>query len=99
MEEQNISEESGRSNHEESPEQEKSNLENPSHEDVWTSFMFGSGPRHPTNIQQNEPPANRSYIDYEELMGNIDTLVVSVRNLKPLFQKVYPYIEQIWKKK
>lgn len=103
MEEQKISEESSQPNHEEDAEesvtQEEWNLESPSHEDMWTNFMFGSGPRHPPNIHQHERQTNQSYINYEELMANIDTLMVSVQNLKPLFQKVYPYIEQIWKKK
>jgi hypothetical protein len=70
-------------------------------EDRFTSLMFGSrrdsdGQR---SQQRPEPKQNQSAIDYEELMVNIDTLLDSARGLKPLFSKVYPFIEQLWKKK
>jgi len=72
-----------------------------SKEDRFTSLMFGSKRDDHGHKSQHlsEPQPNHSTIDYEELMMNIDTLLDSVRGLKPLFSKVYPYIEQIWKKK
>lgn len=69
--------------------------------DRFTSLMFG--PRRDSDGQRSqqhlEPKQNQSAIDYEALMMNIDTLLDSVRGMKPLFSKVYPFIEQLWKKK
>ncbi|MEH7117414.1 hypothetical protein V7128_08325 [Neobacillus vireti] len=76
--------------------------EEQSKEDRFTSLMFGSRQHNHSHKSQHrsEPQQqNHATIDYEELMMNIDTLLDSVRGLKPLFSKVYPYIEQIWKKK
>ncbi|MBO0961212.1 hypothetical protein J1P26_16030 [Neobacillus sp. MM2021_6] len=74
-----------------------------SRQDRFTSFMFGSRSEHHQQIhphhQHQEPKQNQSTINYEELMMNIDTLYESVRGLKPLFDKIYPVIEQFWKKK
>ncbi len=71
-------------------------------EDHFNRFMFGPSrekqQRNPRLHQGGHQP-EQSNIDVDQLMMNIDTLVESVQNLKPLFQKVYPYIEQIWKKK
>ncbi|MEH7097578.1 hypothetical protein [Neobacillus vireti] len=86
-------EEQGSKKQEEKEEQTK--------EDRFTSLMFG--PRRGSDSQHSqhrpEPRQNQSAIDYEELMMNIDTLYDSVRGMKPLFSKVYPFIEQLWKKK
>ena len=70
-------------------------------EDRFTSFMFGPRKegRGNRSHHREELRTNQSTIDYEELMTNIDTLLDSFRGLKPLFSKVYPYIQQIWKKK
>ncbi|EKN65398.1 hypothetical protein BABA_20531 [Neobacillus bataviensis LMG 21833] len=72
-------------------------------QDRFTSFMFGSRrelhQRNHPHHQHQEPEQNQSTINYEELMMNIDTLYESVRGLKPLFDKIYPVIEQFWKKK
>ncbi|WP_413302057.1 hypothetical protein AA0X95_23080 [Bacillus sp. 1P10SD] len=68
--------------------------------DRFTSLMFGPGRQQPSRDHQTqESPRQQSTIDYEELMNNIDTLMESMKGFKPLFQKVYPYIEQLWKKK
>jgi len=74
-------------------------VESPEHieQDRFTSLMFGPR-REPHSQHHQEPVHNQSTIDYEELMVNIDNLMKSVRGLKPLFQKVYPFIEQFWKK-
>lgn len=68
-------------------------------QDPFTAFMFGRRRGHPPREQYQEQAYNQSTINYEELMMHIDTLVASVQGLKPLFQQVYPFIEQIWKKK
>jgi hypothetical protein len=78
-------------------EDQKSNEQ--SREDRLTNFMFGTR----RNADQDELPgissSNQPTIDYEELMIHIDTLMESAKNLKPMFQKVYPFIEKIWQKK
>jgi len=66
-------------------------------QDRFTRFMFG--PRREPHHNHHQEPHDQSTINYEELMINIDTLMESVRGLKPLFQKAYPFIEQFWKKK
>lgn len=64
-------------------------------EDPFTTMMFGR--RNSVNTE-NENEQQSYTINYEELMVNIDKLVESAQNLKPLFHKVYPMIEQLWKK-
>jgi hypothetical protein len=72
---------------------------NQSSEDHFSQFMFGTKRK----ADQSEPSefetGTQPSINYEELMIHIDTLMESAKNLKPLFQKVYPFVEQIWKKK
>ncbi|GHH98487.1 hypothetical protein AM1BK_20300 [Neobacillus kokaensis] len=51
------------------------------------------------NQSLHNPYSNQPYIDLETMFGHIDTLIESTRGLKPLFQKVYPYIERYIKKK
>jgi hypothetical protein len=76
--------------------EEDEKRENHFSEDPFTRMMFGSRAMNP-NIE-NQPDQSSS-IDYEELMANIDSLVDSARSLKPFFQKFYPMIEHLWKKK
>jgi hypothetical protein len=64
--------------------------------DPFTRMMFGSRSVD-TNIEKQ--PEQNSSIDYEELMNSIDQLVESAKSLKPYFQKIYPMLEQLWKKK
>ncbi|MGG3561196.1 hypothetical protein ABES03_06300 [Neobacillus rhizosphaerae] len=66
--------------------------------DRFNSLMFGPGRQPQRDHQTQEAPHQQSTIDYEELMNNIDALMESMKGFKPLFQKVYPYIEQLWKK-
>jgi hypothetical protein len=70
-------------------------------QDRFTSLMFGPRRENRGNISQHseELRTNHPSIDYEELMTNIDTLLDSFHGLKPLFSKVYPHIQQLWKKK
>jgi hypothetical protein len=65
-------------------------------EDPFTRMMFGSG--NPGNRNTENDLLQPSGLDFEELMVNIDALVESAKNLKPLFQKVFPVIEKLWKK-
>jgi hypothetical protein len=66
-------------------------------EDPFSRMMFGSRANVTENVNQNDHQQNSS-IDFDELMTNIDNLVESARGLKPLFHKIYPIIEQLWKK-
>lgn len=74
------------------------------HQDPFTALMFGTRRPPPPirDMQNNQPWRNQmTYqpaIDYEAIMVNIDTLIESVRGLKPLFQQIYPHIEKLWKK-
>lgn len=63
--------------------------------DPFTQLMFGSR-RTPEEVDKQ--PANGPDLDYDELMNNIGTLMDSVSNLKPVFQKVLPIVRQMWKK-
>ncbi|MEW9053687.1 MAG: hypothetical protein AB2392_21175 [Neobacillus sp.] len=65
-------------------------------EDRFARFMFGEKREHRS---QQQPTNNQSSIDYGTLLENIDILMESAQNLKPVFKKVYPFIEQLWKKK
>jgi hypothetical protein len=65
-------------------------------EDPFTRMMFGS--RTMDANTENQPDQN-SAIDYDELMNSIDQLVESAKGLRPYFQKFYPMLEQLWKKK
>ena len=61
-------------------------------EDPFSRMMFGSKSK--VEETQDQQPS----LDFEELMVNIDSLIESAQNLKPLFHKVFPIIEQLWKK-
>lgn len=67
--------------------------------DPFTALMFGSRATDRHGRQIHQPAAQEQGINYEELMLNIDKLMESAKGLKPLFQKIYPVIEQFWKKK
>jgi hypothetical protein len=86
--------------HDEDQNHEEIHQEERRHEDRFTDFMFGQRRGHHQRIEpQQEINPNQNYIDYEQLMFHIDSLIESTKNLKPLFQKFQPYVEQIWKKK
>ncbi|PAE25164.1 hypothetical protein [Bacillus sp. 7894-2] len=55
-----------------------------------TTERESSGKENENNILNN--------INFEELMGNIDTLMSSAHHLKPLLKKAGPLLEMFWKK-
>lgn len=61
-------------------------------EDQFAAFMFGPRRKRAASVQQ-------PVFDYNEFMVNIDLLMDSMQNLKPLFQQVYPKITQLFSKK
>lgn len=67
--------------------------------DPFTVFMFGTGRGQKKPIEEGSDPQSIKNPDYDRLMTSIDTFVDSVRNLKPLLQKLHPVFEQIRKKK
>lgn len=70
--------------------------------DQFSEFMFGAGRGRKQNAELEQArfqQQNQTYIDYEQLMVSIDTLVESARNLKPLVQRFFPFLEKFWKKK
>ena len=68
-------------------------------DDRFARFMFG--PRREMNrkVEPTSTETKQPSIDYSALMENIDILMRSTENLKPLVKKVYPFVEQLWKKK
>ncbi|MCM3570005.1 hypothetical protein [Neobacillus mesonae] len=74
-------------------------------EDPFTALMFGNrrAEEHKRQLPADQPLYHPygfySNIDLDAMFGHIDTLIESFRGLKPLFQKVYPVIEQYIKKK
>ncbi len=72
--------------------EEDKNRDSKAARDPFSRMMFGSKSKLEDN--QDQQPS----LDYEELMVNIDSLIESAQNLKPLFHKVFPIIEQLWKK-
>ncbi|WP_059173009.1 hypothetical protein [Bacillus sp. FJAT-27445] len=74
--------------------------------DPFTSMMFGTGRRtnslSNTGKEKGQPVQNRAgenTINYLQLMEVIDSMVGIADTLKPVFNGVYPYIQQFMKKK
>lgn len=68
------------------------------HEDPFTRMMFGSRGQMEDQQQQPSGKTPGTSIDLDELMTNLDTLIESAKNLKPVFQKALPTLEKIWNK-
>ncbi|MDE3838209.1 hypothetical protein C0966_02260 [Bacillus methanolicus] len=68
-------------------------------EDPFKRFMFGTR-RRPTESKTQENRSNNAedQIDYMLLMENIDMLLDSAKQLKPLLNKITPFINQFIKK-
>ncbi|MBT2708684.1 hypothetical protein [Bacillus sp. ISL-47] len=62
-------------------------------------WLFG-GSRRPQEDDSLNGKVNHllNNINYEELMNNIDTLMTSASQLKPLLKKASPFLEQFLKK-
>jgi hypothetical protein len=83
---------------EENQKREDPSVGGPGVEDPFSRFMFGPGRRIEELPPQRMENGSQSSIDFEELMVNFDRLTESVQNLKPLFRKFLPLMEQFWKK-
>ncbi|MBT2756394.1 hypothetical protein J7E71_10555 [Mesobacillus foraminis] len=60
-------------------------------------LMFGDA-RPPKRRKQKEEAAILSQVNLESLMENIDTLMYTAQELKPIYNKIRPYINQFFKK-
>lgn len=67
--------------------------------DRFNRFMFGPGriQHHETKKEKNQ--SSSSSPDIGAILENVDSLMKSAQNLKPLINKVYPLVERMWKRK
>jgi hypothetical protein len=80
-------------------EQSKGNEHNNRSHDRFSSLMFGPRKNVERMVKKEGTKPNESSIDFSGLIENYDKLMDSVQNLKPLFNKAYPIVEKLWKKK
>lgn len=79
--------------------EEQSNKNEKSTVDPFSRFMFGPG-REVTNTIRSgtRRPESQETVDFDELLMNFEALMDSASKLKPFFRKIYPVVEQFWKK-
>jgi hypothetical protein len=70
--------------------------------DPLSDFLFG--PRRPRRDEKEQLPViqeepETQSVDLSEMMIHFDTLMESYSNLKPLFSKIQPLIQMVWKSK
>ena len=72
-----------------------SRLADGGHGDSFSRFMFGgSRESEPLTDKKNTSTRFLSHVDFDEVMNHVDTLISSAKELKPLFGKVRPYLDQ-----
>jgi hypothetical protein len=71
------------------------NQEKTEHEHLARDFMFGDHRRNDRNDNESHSEGSSflSQIDFDEVLHHVDTLISSAKELKPLFGKVRPYID------
>jgi hypothetical protein len=68
-------------------------------ENQFDLLMFGPGRKEKRQPEEEVPrQGDFNQINLEEVMGHIDTLVDSARQLKPVFSKIRPLLNQFLKK-
>ncbi|WP_419888710.1 hypothetical protein ACN6MT_26450 [Neobacillus niacini] len=67
-------------------------------DDRFSRMMFGKQ-KESVRGNHGSPQFNPSSLDIESIIENISKLRDSSQNLKPLFQKVYPFVQGFLKKK
>ncbi|MEH7181216.1 hypothetical protein [Neobacillus vireti] len=67
--------------------------------DPFSKLMFGDRAESMQRSRQDVPNSNQNSLDFESIVENIVKLKDSSQNLKPLFERVYPYVQQFLKKK
>ena len=80
-------------------EEDHSRLTDGMREDPFDSFMFRR-PREakPQIDKKDDSNSLLGHVDIDEVMNHVDTLITSARELKPLFGKVRPFLEQFIEK-
>ncbi len=69
-------------------------------DDRFARFLFGGPKRGQSRPVDPKPSSHdQSTLDFGALLENIDALMESAQNLKPIFKKTYPFIQQFFKKK
>lgn len=68
------------------------------HENHFDRFMFGPNRNRRQAVPHKAKRKSSISPDFAAIIENIDTLMDSAQNLKPLVKKVYPIVEQFWKK-
>lgn len=77
---------------------ENKNSREQNYVDPFNRLMFGENGQTEERNQHEADHSSNSSLDLDELMANIDTLIESAKNLKPVFQKALPKIERLWQK-
>jgi len=68
-------------------------------DDFFSRFMFGGREPEPVpEIKKAGVPRFLDDIDLDQLLSHVDTLITSAQELKPLFSKAKPYLEQFMNK-
>lgn len=63
--------------------------------DFFTTFMFGKPPVNEEKAEENKEVEN---FDYVQLMEQIDEVMTSINDLKPLLKEFSPFVDFIKKK-
>lgn len=70
--------------------------------DPLAHFLFGPSRRNKDeyeHLPEKKEQPSLSELDLVEMMIHVDTLMESFSNLKPLFSKIQPLINMVWKSK
>ncbi|MEH6992760.1 hypothetical protein V7075_08585 [Neobacillus drentensis] len=68
-------------------------------DDRFSRMMFGDKRESIRGNHHSVPDSNSSSLDIESIFENISKLRDSSKNLKPLIQMVYPFVQGFLKKK
>ena len=68
-------------------------------DDPFSRMMFGDRREGEQGNHHSTPESNPSTFDIDSLVDNLSKLRDSTKNLKPLIQMVYPFVEGFLKKK
>jgi len=68
------------------------------YEDPFNRLMFGQSRLHKDQREKSPQSPGEPSLDFDELITNLDALIESTKNLKPVFKKLLPTFEKWWKK-
>ena len=80
--------------------QNQSNDDQPISEHPFDRLMFGPRERNQSTVENEQEKDNTilDQINAEEVMSYIDTLMGTAQQLKPMFSKIRPFVDQFLKK-